>query len=68
MNLSAVKRVIQTERSDRRIALVRSELIRMKHSPMLVEHQLGLLSTGYRGVDLHDDTCAIITSEEYLAI
>ncbi len=38
------------------------------HGAMFVGYQLGLVVAGYKGVELHDDTCNIITSAEYLAL
>lgn len=33
------------------------------HNDMFVGYQLGLVEAGYKGVNLHDDTCKIITSD-----
>jgi hypothetical protein len=38
------------------------------HGAMFIGYQLGLVVANYKGVELHDDTCNIITSVEYLAL
>jgi hypothetical protein len=38
------------------------------HGAMFIGFQLGLVVAKYKGVELHDDTCNILTSTEYLAL
>jgi hypothetical protein len=52
-----------------RISYVIAKLKLFGHTDNLfIGIQIGLLMADYRGGDLHDDTCAIITSAEYLAM
>lgn len=50
----------------KKIAYLIDHLKDMGHSDLFVGIQVGLVIAGYKGIDLHDDTCAIITSSEFL--
>ena len=55
--------------SQKQITYVISKLKMFGHTnDLFVGIQIGLLMAGYRGVDLHDDVCSIITSTEYLTL
>lgn len=46
---------------------LRSELLKRGHNEYYCGFQCGLVFAGYHGEALTDDTCAIITSSEYIA-
>ena len=52
----------------KKIAYLIEHLKEMGHSDLFIGIQVGLVMAAYRGVDLHDDTCAIITSSEFLTM
>ncbi len=51
-----------------KITLLKKKLEELGHNAFFVGLQCGLVKAGHKGADLHDDTCAVITSQEYLEL
>jgi len=53
---------------DIKLAHLKEALEKRGHAPFFVGYQCGLVMAGHRGIELHDDTCNIITSSEWLSL
>lgn len=50
----------------KQVMYIKQRLIEYGHtSEFFLGFQIGLVLGGYRGIELHDDTCKIITSNDY---
>jgi hypothetical protein len=53
---------------DTKLTFLKKSLEERGHSPFFIGYQCGLVMAGHRGKELHDDTCNIITSVEWLSL